>query len=370
MTKHFWEAVATLTGTIIGAGVLGIPYVVHKSGFLTGALAIIIIGIALIFLHLYLGEISLRTKGIHQLTGYAELYLGKWGKGLMVVSMLVGIYGALIAYLIGEGAALNAVFGIDTTLASVLFFIVMSILVFIGLKVIKKSELWLNIVMITLILLIIALSLNKVDLTSLNSFSFTKLLVPYGVILFAFLGTAAIPELKEILNKERKKLKNAIILGSMIPLVLYLAFTLVVVGVGGVKEIATVGLGEMVGSYMVILGNIFAVLTMATSFLALALALKWVYQYDYKINKHLAWGLTCFIPLGLALAKIGSFVQVLGIAGSVAGGIAGILIVLMHHKSKRLGQRKPEYSLKTSWMLYSLLTVLFLGGIVYTFLNF
>ena len=38
MKKEFFEAIALLMGTVIGAGVLGIPYIVYKAGFLTGLL--------------------------------------------------------------------------------------------------------------------------------------------------------------------------------------------------------------------------------------------------------------------------------------------------------------------------------------------
>ena len=62
---------AVLVGTIIGAGILGIPYVVAKSGFVIGAVHIILIGIIMTIVMLYLGEITLRTKANHQLPGYA-----------------------------------------------------------------------------------------------------------------------------------------------------------------------------------------------------------------------------------------------------------------------------------------------------------
>ena len=101
--KHFLEAIATLTGMVIGAGILGIPYVIAKSGFLTGLIDLVIIGLAILVLNLYVGEIVLRTKEKHQLTGYAKKYLGKWGKRLMMFSMVFGLYGALIAYTIKEG---------------------------------------------------------------------------------------------------------------------------------------------------------------------------------------------------------------------------------------------------------------------------
>src|SRR3989344_2068768 len=108
--KHIISGIATLTGTIIGAGVLGMPYVIAKAGFLTGTLALLALGIMAIFMYLYLGEIVLRTKGNHQLTGYAEIYLGKWGKKLMFLAMAVGIYGALAAYLIGSSGTLSRLF--------------------------------------------------------------------------------------------------------------------------------------------------------------------------------------------------------------------------------------------------------------------
>jgi amino acid permease len=33
MNKRFYEATATLIGTVVGVGIFGVPYVVAKSGF-------------------------------------------------------------------------------------------------------------------------------------------------------------------------------------------------------------------------------------------------------------------------------------------------------------------------------------------------
>ena len=73
--KHFYAAIATLVGTIIGAGVLGIPYVISQAGFITGLVNLVILGVAVLLLYLFVGEVVLRTRGNHQLTGYAEIYL-------------------------------------------------------------------------------------------------------------------------------------------------------------------------------------------------------------------------------------------------------------------------------------------------------
>ena len=173
-----------------------------------------------------------------------------------------------------------------------------------------------------------------------------------------------------ILKKDKKKLKKAIIIGSLIPFLVYLLFAAAVVGVTGINttEVATIGLGETLGEYMIIFGNLFAVVAMATSFLILGLALKWMLHYDYKIPKTASWFLTCFIPLSLFLIGIKSFIGVIGITGAIAGGIEGIIIVLTAKKAKEKSQVKPAYSVPLSWILAILLIILFTAGIIYQFL--
>jgi len=367
---HFLEAIATLVGTVIGAGIIGIPYVVAKAGFWTGIIDIIIIGLAIMITNLYVGEISLRTKERHQLTGFAKIYLGKWGKRLMAFSMVFGVYGALIAYTIGEGEALSAVFGGSPFIYSIIFFAIMSLLIFTDLKMIKRVEIFLASIFLLIVILIGIFSFSSINLSNLATFDLSKIFLPYGVVLFAFLGAAAIPEMEAELIKEKKKLKKAIIIGSLIPLVVYLLFAFFVVGVTGkaTTEVATIGLGQIVGPEMIIFGNVFAMFTMATSFLTLGLALKWMYAYDYNMNKSLSWFITCTIPLVAFLLGVKNFIQTIGIVGGLAGGIEGILIILMINKAKKKSGSRPEYSITTHWLLSSALIALFVFGILYSIL--
>ena len=53
--RAFFESIATLTGCVIGAGILGIPYVVVRAGFWTGMLVILILGLAVLLIHLMTG---------------------------------------------------------------------------------------------------------------------------------------------------------------------------------------------------------------------------------------------------------------------------------------------------------------------------
>src|SRR3989338_1013251 len=117
-------ATMMLVGTIVGAGILALPYVLAKAGFLYGLVLIVLLGGALLMLNLFMGEVVLRTKEQHQLTGYAEKYLGPWGKRVMAVSLLFLGYGALTAYLIGEGETIYHLIGWGSPLLySILFFL-------------------------------------------------------------------------------------------------------------------------------------------------------------------------------------------------------------------------------------------------------
>lgn len=364
-------AVATLTGTIIGAGFLGIPYVVAKSGFLIGALHIVAIGLIMLFINLCLGEISLRTKGLHQLPGYAKKYLGKTGWAMMFFSMIFGIYTALTAYLLGEGQSLSfLLFGTTkyAFLLSLAFFALMAFLVYRGLGALKKSEsigLIGVMAIVTLIIIFFAQNINLANLNYINP-DIASSFLPYGVVLFSFIAFSTLPELERELRGNEHLMKKAILIGSLIPIVAYLLFTFVVVGFAGkaTPEIATLGLGR--------LPSILAVFTMFTAFFALSMALRDTYILDFKLKKIISWLLACFIPLALFLVTViynlATFSRILELSGAIAGGISGITIVIMAIRAKKLGDRKPEYKIPINWLIALLLISLFVFGIAYQFI--
>ncbi|MAG52889.1 MAG: hypothetical protein CMH62_02905 [Nanoarchaeota archaeon] len=370
--NEVYKAIAVLVGTIIGAGVLGIPYVVAQAGFLTGLLDIVLLGIVILLINLAVGEVVLRTKGKHQLTGYAQKYLGGKGRALMTFSMAFGIYGALLAYLIGVGEALGAIFSANPFWFSLGFFVMVSSIIYFGIKGVASSELLLSSAVIFLVLLISAVAFfsGRMELSNLTEFSLMKLFIPYGVILFAFIGAASVPEAGEVLVKNKRSLKKAIIIGSLIPLAMYVIFTTAVVGVFGIKitEVATVGLGLVFGKWIVILANLFAVFAMTTSFLALGLALREMYNYDYKVSKFSSWAFTIFVPFVIFLFGFKSFINVIGTTGVIAGGVEGTLIVLMLWKAKKKSERKPEYSIGVSKLIGAILIGVFILGVILNFI--
>lgn len=369
--KNLIAAISTLTGTIIGAGFLGIPYVVAKSGFFIGLIHIIVIGFIIMLINLYLGEIALRTKENHQIPGYAEKYLGKKGKIIMFFATIFGVYSALLAYLIAEGQSLSFIISGTNNYSfifSIIFFCIMSLLAYKGLETLKKGESIGLIAISVIIILVLIFFIPKINLDNLTYLNkdLTTAFLPYGVVLFSFLAFSSLPELERELKGNEKLMKKAIIMGSLIPIVIYSLFSLVVVGFAGknTPEIATIALGK--------LPSLLAVFTMFTAFLALSIALQDMYKFDLKLKKLSAWLLACFVPLILFLiaAKYNliSFIKILEIGGVVSGGISGIAILLMLMKAKKIGNRKPEYNMKINWLIASMLALLFLFGIAYAFL--
>jgi len=374
--KPLFEAIATLVGMIIGAGILGIPFVVAKSGFLTGVIDIVVIGMAIVFMNLFIGEISLRTKRPHQLTGYAEKYIGKKGKIVMTILFVLGVYGAMSAYIIKIGEFLSEMISISffsPLVCSIIFFVFGSVLVYLGLKAIEESELYMVFFILAIVVVLLIFSFSSIKIDNLTGFDYKKLFLPFGVVLFAYMGTAAIPEIREELRNNERLMKKAIIIGSVIPMVVYLLFAFIVVGVSGslTTDGAIIGLKNFLGHWILLVGFIFGILTMSTSFLANGLALRDMYRFDFDFNKIKASLLTCLVPLFIAVGVILSgvsngFYRVIDFTGAIVFPFTGIMVVLIYWKAKRKTERSPEFSLgRISWIVGIVLIIMFLLGFFY-----
>lgn len=363
MVDKIYPAIAELLGTIIGAGFLAIPFVIMKSGAPIGIIHLLIIGIMITITMLYLGEIALRTKNNHQLTGYASKYLGKRGKKIMFISVAFGVCSSILAYLIAEGISIShLLFNSDkySFILSILFWVILSLLTFKGIKSLKKGESFGVFLILVIIALITAIYTPKIIIDNLTYINLANIFVPFGVILFAYQSFTAITEVKLILGKEKSKMKNSIIYSHIIAFVVYSIFGLVVLGVKGflTPEIATLSLGKP----FIFLG----ILTMLTSYLSLSVSLMDNLRFDYEMHKIKAWLFTVLVPLALFiilhLINKTSFIMVLGIGGVISGGLTALLILIMHTKAKKMGERKPEYSITSSLVLKIIISIIFIVG--------
>src|SRR3989344_1022458 len=365
MNKELFYAIWTFIGVVIGAGIFGLPYVFIKAGFFTGLVVLLVAATISLIVALYLGEIVLRTKGKHQLTGLAEKYLGKKGKYFMFIANFLSIYGALAAYIIGSGQILNSIFGGNVLLFNLLFFIVVSPVIYFSINSLERFQNVFTPLKIILVVVLSLLLITFVDFNNFTGFSLTNILLPYGVAIFAFTGFSAIPEMNEEL-KNKKNLFWAILFGMIISLVVNLLFIFAVVGADSdVNQVATTSLNNF-GFGIGLFANLFALFAMATAFVGLGFALKENLTLDLKLGNKISFLLVVLVPLILVLTNFFNFVELLELAGAVAIGLILLLILVMHSKAKKLGNRKPEYSLRNLIVFKIFLAVILILGIIYS----
>lgn len=363
------EAVFMITGMTIGAGVLGIPYVVAQVGLKVGLLYILGLGIVMLFLNLMIGEIAVRTKENLQLPGYAGKYLGSWAKTLLTFTVILSSTGALLAYVVGEGRTWAELLGGDPAVWSVVFWTLGSVIIWRGLQTAKKVERVFSFLVIAIIAGLSFYFLPHMRSVNFSYFNPAQIFLPYGVILFALHASPAIAEAHALLPGSQRHFRRALIIGTLIPIVLYMLFAAAVVGVMGLNttEVATIGLGEKFGPVVLVLANLFAAFAMGTGFIGLGIAFKQTLTWDYKINNFLATLLVVIAPISLFAIGIRSFVAVLDVAGGLFIGIEAVLMVLIYWRAKKVGDLEaPRYKLDWAWLMMVPVLLVFTAATVFS----
>ncbi len=366
-----FEAAATLVGTIIGAGILGIPYVIAQVGFPIGVLIMVSVAVIMLFRHLIIAEIVLRTPHVHQMPGYAGIYLGRWVKRIDLSIVLFAGYGSLLAYIIGQGEVLSALFGGSEFYWSLVFYFVGIGFVYFGLNTIKRSELIMTVAIFLITVVLGVFSWNYIDASHLVKFNPGQWVPAYGVLLFAFGGSIAIPQMREELTGQEYNMKKAILIASGAVLLVYLLFTFLVLGVSGsgTTEVATIGLGDIIGPKMIVIGNLLAFFTMGTSFLTTGLGIREMFDFDLHIKGIVSWLMAVVVPIVIFLVGARDFITVLGVVGGILVGVQSIILISTFWAARKKGWREPEFSIGPMKFWGSVLLLLFVFGAVMTIVN-
>ncbi|MFH1308533.1 MAG: aromatic amino acid transport family protein [Patescibacteria group bacterium] len=368
-------AIAILMSTIVGVGLFGLPYAGAQSGFLIAAIFLFLLTGIMVSLHLMYGEIVLHTKEKHRSPGYAGIYLGKIPKYILSCSVVLGFFGSLLAYIIVGGNFLNTILSpilsVDPIVFNLLFFFIGAIVIYFGLHLIAGIDLIVSVFLILIVFLFLFLGIPNIDISNLKTINFSKLFFPYGVILYSLSGMAAIPEIRELFGRKDKGYRRSIIIGMLIPSVLYLVFLYVVVGLTGINTSpdAINGLIGVLGDKVVYLGSVFGFLACITSFFIIGLSLKKVFWYDFKINKNVSWFLVCLVPLVLFLLGFSNFIFIIVVLGALLGAIEGSSIVLIYKKVRKLKFKRKKNCFRFPDLLRYAIIVIFLVGFVYTLIS-
>jgi tyrosine-specific transport protein len=363
---QFIKALSVFLGTIIGVGIFGLPYIAMKAGFFPVLFYFLLMSVVAITLHLVLAKIILGTEKLHRLPGYVEEYLGSKWKKISLLFLFFGLTGALLAYLIVGGEFLNAIFapyfGGNAFLYTILFFCAGAFLVFRGIKSISKIEFFLLLIFLGILIMFFIKALPFINAEHFRTvINWKSLTLPYGIVLFSLWGSSIIPEIKEILGKNKKKLNKVIVSGILISMIVYVFFIFTILGVTGenTSKEAISGFSNTLGNGIVDLGFIFGIIACFTSFITLCLTLKKTLWYDFNIPKNISWFIACFLPLSLFLMGFREFIDVISFTGALALGAEAIIIIFLYKaflKKKNLGKPNP--------LIYCL-PIFFILGIIF-----
>lgn len=356
-------AISTLTGTIIGVGLFSLPYITLKVGFEVMLGYFFVLGFLVILIHQFFGELALKTPDLKRMPGFAKYHLGDWGEKFAFLISILGLSGAILAYLIVGGEFLSELlspfFGGENLIWTLVYFSLGALFIFFGIRIVSKIELWGLILFFAILLLIFFKAKGIINVENFfirnQKIDIKNFFLPYGPILFSLWGASLIPEIEEMLGSKKHLLKLVISLSILIPILVYLFFIYLILGISGAQttESALVGLKNFLGEEVASLALLFGILTTFTSFITLGLTLRNIYWYDLKLERNLAFLLTIFPPLILFLIGVKRFLSVISFVGSVMLGLEGILILLMYQKIQKSKIKK--------FLSYPLFAVLLFG---------
>lgn len=365
----FWEAVLMLSGMIIGVGVFGIPFSFVQSGFVLGAIELLILAVVISSLHVLYGEIVLGTPGPHRLPGYVNCHLGPGAARLSQLSALFGMGGTLLVYAILGGIFLRSLLSpYGSTIPEYGWVVIMVTMVAcITLMPLRRMAFingLLTLLLIVFILVLTGMLWPRVTPANLSGFDLSRGLVPYGVLNFALSGAVIIPDMMEIFGRDKKRALRAIRLGSWIPAAVYFLFALAIVGTAGsgVTADAISGLQGYIGPGVIRLGSLIGFLAVITSYIVLHVSFGHMLEFDFRLGRVTAIACAIGLPLVLYVAGMRNVITIMGAVGAVALGIDSSMIIASYARMRsRRGERMKMPTMLGLWLVFGLFAV----GIIY-----
>lgn len=369
LLKYYIFPAAVLSGGIIGVGFLALPYITMKVGILVMSVYFFGIAFLVLILHLIFAKISLETPDFKRFPGFVGYYFGKWGEGVALLTSAIGYCGILLAYLIVGGEflteALSPIIGGSNLSYTFIYFLFAIIIIFLGIRIISRIELASIVLLLVAIIFIAIKGFEYVEISNIfQSASISNIsdyFLPYGAILFSLLGFGLIPEVEEMLRGGHKKIFNrVIIIGSLVPVIIYSLFIILILGITGSQttESALVGLRGFLGSGVMTIVILMGAMVTFVSFVVHGMTFKKILMYDLKIKKWHAVIITCVTPLILFLLGLKSIIILLSFIGGVVFGINGLFIVFMY---KQIGGKN---------IIVYPLSLIFIIGIIYGIFSF
>jgi amino acid permease len=329
LSKNYVSAVAILISSIVGVGMFTLPFIASKTGLLTIIFYFVVLGFIQHWFHKVYALIVLSTKKQHRLPGYAEKYLGKKNKKILLILSMIAGYGALLAYTIIGGnflyQLLNPYVGGSQFFYTSILLALRSLIILFGLTWVTRVEVILTGGLIGSMIVIAAVASGEGVMSNLSLFNSNHVMLAYGPIFFAIAGTLAVNDMCLALKNEKDRIVSALRSGLIISIAIMIIFIIAVTSISGINTSSDAlgGLKTFVDPIFYTVLLIIGIITVTTSFFAVAEAVQEMYIWDYKINKYLAWFLVAAVPYLFYLLGAHDITKVIALTGAITGGLLG-----------------------------------------------
>ncbi len=341
----FFEAASIIVGHGVGSGILSVPYLASRNSLRE---ILLIIGFCYLFnvvMHLIIAELSYNNGGAQFITCLdAELFSGRIKKVLTWASFLtlgLSVIVNVSAFLTGAAAVFRSWFGLSDVAGMLIFYALGAGVVFVGMKLVGICEKLAVGSMILVVGVLCAATLRS-DMSPLPTgwHGIHNALALFSMVSFSLSAVMSTPQVVKGLEGDVKRIRTAIFSGLGVNAGLILLITLITLlgaGEGISQDGALVDLAAHLGGWVSVVGYIFTLLALATSFWANTLNLRDIVHEQTHWGVRMSWLAASLPCLVIALFGSATFVGFTRFA-SIIQVVTGVGIIVAYALSrKRMG---------------------------------
>ena len=342
----FLEAASIIVGHGVGAGILAVPYLASRAPWWDFIWILAVAYAVNLILHLMIAELSLNNNGAQFVKCFEnELFTGRFKKiatWIVFVFLAFSVLCNIASFITGSAAVFTSWFGLPSWIGMLIYYAAAGLVVFFGMKIVGICEKYSVIAMVIVIGILFVATLSS-ELNALPStfIASTNSMALYSTVAFSLSAVMSVPQVVKGVGGDRKKITGAIAAGTGINAVIIIIVTfMTLIGAGSniTKNGALVDLSASLGGWVSIIGYVFSLLALSTSFWANSLNMRDIIAEQTKWNIKICWLLSTLPCLILALCGMTSFVGFARLAGIIQV-LTGIGIILAYNRSrKRAGQ--------------------------------
>jgi tyrosine-specific transport protein len=358
---HLIGGTLLIAGTTIGVGMLALPVATGPSGFIPAVSIYFVCWVFMICTALLLVEVGLSMPPDTSFISMADRLLGPIGRNIYWVTYLFLFLTVMIAHVAGGGSILRDITGWDISnqLSALIYVGVIAPVVYLGARSVDR----INMVLITGVVIsyfaFVGVAFDRVDPKLLTYAAWGKAWIALPILFTAFTFQIIIPTLMTYMKRDVPRIRMAIFMGSSIPLVIYLIWEFLILGIVPPDQLTEAGrLGQnAVGPLrdfvekpaIFTIGKAFAFFALTTSFVPLALSFFDFMADGLKIEKvgMKKVGLVAGIfgvPTIFALIWPNIFLVALGYAGGIS---CALLFGLMPPIMAWVGRYLKQFPVET-----------------------